>query len=107
MDKKLHFGTFARSAVMLTILGATVIPSPLVAAGDLAVQDQALSIQKPSATGQAAQVPVQKSATKWKFSSSFYDQATGYSYYYATADQMSSRTIYLDPEGSGMRLQKE
>ncbi|GIO60545.1 hypothetical protein [Paenibacillus cineris] len=99
MNKKRHFGTVARSAVMLTILGVTVLPSPYVGAEDLAVQDQALSIQNPSATGQAAQVPAQKSAIKWKFSPSFYDQATGYSYYYATADQMSSRTIYLDPKG--------
>ncbi|MCM2997975.1 hypothetical protein M3647_10845 [Paenibacillus cellulositrophicus] len=99
MDKKHHFGTVARSAVMLTILGATLIPSPLVAAEDLAVPAKVLSIQIPSATGQAAQVPAQKSPIKWRFSPSFYDQATGYSYYDATADQMSSRTIYLDPKG--------
>ena len=60
MDKKHRLGTVVRSAVMLAILGVTVLPSPYVAAEDLAVQDQALSIQNPSATGQAAQVPAQK-----------------------------------------------
>ncbi|WP_152403826.1 hypothetical protein [Paenibacillus cellulositrophicus] len=99
MNKKHHFGTVARSAVMLTILGATVIPSPFVAAEDLAVPAKVLSIQNPSSTGQAAQVPAQKAAIKWKFSPSFYDQATGYSYYSASSDQMSSRTIYVDPKG--------
>ncbi|MBB3126510.1 hypothetical protein FHS19_001164 [Paenibacillus rhizosphaerae] len=99
MDKKHRLGTVSRSAVMLTILGAMVIPSPHVAAEDLAAPAKVLSIQSPSAAGQTAQVPAQKAAIKWKFSPSFYDQATGYSYYYATADQMISRTIYVDPEG--------
>ncbi|OZB98542.1 hypothetical protein [Paenibacillus sp. XY044] len=99
MDKKHHLGTVALSALMLTILGATLIPSPHVAAENLAVPVQVLSVQNPSTTGQAAQVPAQNTAYKWHFSPSFYDQATGGSYYSATADQMISRTIYLDPEG--------